>query len=345
MSDTWPLDLIERRVRELEPPTGAWRKAALQGEPSGTRHSRLRAEAACLNTVRIVDGDATAVSDGEPRVVAWNLERCKHVEEAAEVLRREKADICLLTEMDLGMARSGNRDTTAELAARLGMGHVFATEFIELGHGDAREQSDHKEEANRLGLHGNAVLSRYPIGKAFCLPLGNDGFWYTNGGDQPRIGGRIAVAVRLCLPKPLWVVSVHYESRLGPDERAEETRLLLSHLERVAGKEPVLVGGDFNCKGLHEAGLEGAAILQSSEAAEPMFAGFKAAGFDWLSCNTHETTTRNHPWSTTEDRPLKKLDWLFARGLACKAPAVIAAVDTNGRNVSDHEAIAVTLVM
>jgi len=345
MSDTLQLDLVDRQVLELEQPTEAWRKEALHGELSAARHANLRAEARCLNTLRVVQNDATVVLGGEPRIVAWNLERCKHVEETAEVLRREKADICLLSEMDLGMARSGNRDTTGELAALLGMGHVFATEFIELGHGDEREHAQHREVSNRAGLHGNAVLSRYPISRAVALPLGNDGYWYwaEDCGDQRRVGGRIAVAARLYLRKPLWVVSLHYESRLGPGERAEETRILLAHLERVAGNEPVLVAGDFNCKGLQEDGLEGHEVLDRPQDAEPMFALFKKAGFDWHSCNTGDVTTRNHSWTKPGHRDPKKIDWFFARGLACEAPAVIAAVDTDGRNISDHEAIAVTL--
>ncbi|MCX2725524.1 endonuclease/exonuclease/phosphatase family protein [Roseibium salinum] len=347
MSEIPPLPPVDQTVREMETPSEAWRKAALQGEPTPERHAALRQQAACLNTVRLVPADAPALRAERPRVVAWNLERCKHVEETAAVLRREQADICLLTEMDLGMARSGNRDTTGDLARLLGMGHVYGTEFIELGHGDFREQALHGGTPNRDGLHGNAVLARFPIDRALVLPLDNDGFWFWNkdAGDQRRIGGRIAIAVRLLLPQPVWVVSVHYESRLGPPERSEETKVLLAHLDRLTGSEPVLIGGDFNCKGLQEEGVEGEALLTRPETVEPMFARLREAGFDWRTCNTSNLTTRNHAWTIEEYRAFKKIDWFFARGVECRAPAVIPAVDAKGRNISDHEAIAVTLAL
>lgn len=343
MSDTLPLAAVGRIADRLETPPQIWREAALEGELTAERHAALRREAMTLNAVRVTQSDAAVLAGGAPRVLAWNLERCKHVEATADVLRRENADICLLTEMDYGMARSGNRDTTADVAKLLGMGHVFATEFIELGKGDLREQVEFRGVPNIVGLHGNAVLSRYPIGEALALPLDNDGYWYWSEtcGDQRRIGGRIAVAARLMTPKPMWAVSVHYESRLGPKERAEETRVMLRHLEGLAGSDPVLIGGDFNTAALQ--GRTGAALLTRPEDAEPMFSLLRDAGYDWRSCNTDDPTTRNHPWTPDEHRPLKKIDWLFSRGLTCVGPAVIPAVDREGQTISDHEAIAVTV--
>lgn len=47
--------------------------------------------------------------EGRFRVVAWNLERCKRLEASAELLESLRPDLVLLSEMDWGMARSGNR--------------------------------------------------------------------------------------------------------------------------------------------------------------------------------------------------------------------------------------------
>lgn len=274
------------------------------------------------------------------RIAAWNLERCKDVEGAAALLSQSKADICLLTEMDFGMARAGNRDTTADLADALGMNHAFGVEFIELGLGDQREQTEHAGQQNSAGLHGNAVLTRLPSDRAAILPLDAGGAWFNDaaGNDQRRIGGRMAIALRLLLPQPLWVIAVHYESRLGPKDRSQETRILLDHIAALCGDEPVLIGGDFNCKEVTLSGLQGPDALDRPGSAEPMFDLFAEAGFDWRPCNTTQTTTRGHPWTPPEQSP-RKIDWFFARGLICQNPSVAAATSVDGANLSDHEAI------
>lgn len=350
LAEPQPRNCIEQSVKTLDLPTTAWREAAADGIASPERHRRLMAEAACLNTLRVVQPAQDAQPQRSLRVAAWNLERCKHAEESAALLEAEGIDLCLLTEMDLGMARSGNRDTTADFARLLGLGHVYGVEFIELGHGDAREEAAHGATANLAGLHGNAVASRYPIDQAVILPLDAGGSWFTGNTDntQRRIGGRMAVGLRLRLPPPfagpVWFIAAHYESRLGPQDRERETEILLSQIETVCGGEPVLLGGDFNCKGIQAAGLTGAEVLTRPETAEPMFTRLAAAGFEWQTCNTAGETTRPHPWHDTE-APRKKIDWFFARGLTCVEPAVVAAIDSEGRNLSDHEAILVSITL
>ena len=54
------------------------------------------------------------------RIAAWNAERCKYLPESAVLLEGIGADIVLLTELDIGMARSGNRHTVRELARKMG---------------------------------------------------------------------------------------------------------------------------------------------------------------------------------------------------------------------------------
>src|ERR1051325_379872 len=58
-------------------------------------------------------------------VVAWNIERGKEFDGIANAFSKDSRlmdrDILLLTELDHGMARSGNRFVAAELADRLGM--------------------------------------------------------------------------------------------------------------------------------------------------------------------------------------------------------------------------------
>ena len=46
--------------------------------------------------------------------------------------------------------------------------------------------------------------------------------------------------------EPVLLVSVHYESHTGPDDRLEQTRVLLDAIDRHFPGRPVLIGGDFN---------------------------------------------------------------------------------------------------
>ncbi len=57
------------------------------------------------------------------RILFWNAERLKFRAPSAEMIRRAKPDVVILCELDLGMARTGNRHVTADLADALGAGY------------------------------------------------------------------------------------------------------------------------------------------------------------------------------------------------------------------------------
>ena len=97
------------------------------------------------------------------------------------------ADIIFLNEVDLGMKRTDYRDVAKELARALGMNYTFGVEFVEvdrlvdLGLDSVKledpDQAQQMQEELRadpgryLGLHGNAILSRYPIrARQDCAP-------------------------------------------------------------------------------------------------------------------------------------------------------------------------------
>jgi hypothetical protein len=139
--------------------------------------------------------------------MAWNAERCKRVEAAAGLLAPTGADAILLSEMDWGMARSGQRHATRELAAALGCGYVFAVEFLELGLGNEAERARHAGEANAVGYHGGAILSRHPLLEPALVRLGGDGDFdgerasaarrtHRGPGEAGQEGGRLAPALR-----------------------------------------------------------------------------------------------------------------------------------------------------
>jgi endonuclease/exonuclease/phosphatase family metal-dependent hydrolase len=200
------------------------------------------------------------------------------------------ADIVVLNEVDLGMKRTDYRDVTRDLAHSLGMNYVFGVEFVEVDRLDdlglekiqledpaltQQIREDLKPDPARyLGLHGNAILSRYPIQRARIarLPICYD--WYAaekaaisklESGKrlaankvflerierEVRRGGRMALIadVRISdLPGGVaTVVDVHLENRCKPDCRTRQMDAVLSRIKEV--EHPVIMAGDLNTTG------------------------------------------------------------------------------------------------
>ena len=211
-------------------------------------HDGAAAELDVLHRVEVVPPPVPPSTPAhELRVVFWNAERAKYLEASADLLRAAAADVVLLCEMDLGMARSGQHHTTRWLADALGIGHIFGVEFVELGLGDARERSWHAGEANREGLHGGAILSGRKLDRPALIRIGAGGEWFDGHRDEPRVGGRIAVAGKMEIAGvSVAFISTHLESHSDPDDRARQTTALLDALDDYHGDGPVILGGDFN---------------------------------------------------------------------------------------------------
>ena len=333
-------EIFSATLPDLPAPPAAERAAAAGGAASQVEHDRWMAAWPCLGAVELVQPPVAppGPGSGPVTVCAWNIERCKHVEAAAALLAARGAGVVLATEMDRGMARAGQRHTTAELARLLGMGWAFAVEFVELGLGDDRERAACAGQDNAEGLHGNAILSRWPILRAAMIPLDDGGAWFRADlkQGQRRVGGRNAVAALIAGPAgPFWAAAVHFESESTPDSRAAEARRLLAGLDALGAAGPAVIGGDLNTRDAPADGSDPAP-------AEPAFAAFAEAGFDWRGANAPGATTRNHPWQP-QDRPGRKLDWLLLRGTQARAPWIAPALGPDGAALSDHEAIGATL--
>jgi endonuclease/exonuclease/phosphatase family metal-dependent hydrolase len=187
---------------------------------------------------------AAAPARDRYRFVAWNIERGIQLDGQVEAFRThpylKHADVLLITEADAGMARSGNRLVAATLARELGMAYVFAPCYIALGKGSGVERD--VSGANTLGLHGNAILSRYPISDVRLIPL-------ANGIDkiahrEKRVGRQTAVAARIELPNlPLDAVSIHLDAQSTQRHRERQMR---SVLDAFRSDVPVVLGGDWN---------------------------------------------------------------------------------------------------
>ena len=353
---TEPVILATRTVGVL-PYVSAARRAEIRELPlRPASHADLLNEMPFLDVVEVeANAEPPETPREEARVVAWNAERCKALSPSARMLAATAADVWLLSEMDLGMARSSQLHTTRELARRLGCGYVFAVEFLELDLGSQAERATHAGQSNRVGYHGGAILSRWPLLRPAVVRLETDGDWLDGKRGERRIGGRIAVLATLPLgDTSLTLASVHLESHSGPQLRAAQLDRLYEAIERYSPGAPVLIGGDLNTHTLsleHEdPGRLRRALLEDPERFrkpvphEPLFERAERAGYDWRRCNDLEESTQRSREPAPSARGAFKLDWFLARRLSTREPEVVSAVHPDsGAALSDHEAIAVRI--
>jgi endonuclease/exonuclease/phosphatase family metal-dependent hydrolase len=297
-------------------------------------HTRLVTDLACLHEVEVGRPAAPgAPLHGWVRVVAWNAERGPDVARAAALLERCRGKVLLLSELDAGMARTGDVDVARALAESLGTGYGYGVEFIELA-GD-----------NRRGLHGNAVLATAPLEAPEVVRLGGEGAWFTTGSTEPRVGGRMAVLATVEVDgTPVRFASTHLENMAGPDGRAAQLEALLHAL----GAGPAVVGGDLNTFGAALETLADRDAVRRMRADdgprfswpvdfEPLFEVARAYGFAWVDANVAAPTTSHDPLGLPDHVPLK-LDWILVRGLEARRPAV-----TSSDGLSDHKVVSVAV--
>lgn len=346
---------IETRVRSLLTPVPASLRDRIRESARGAvAHRRWYEELACLHEVQVAPPESPRAAAGPARVVAWNAERGRDVPALAALLRPLAPDLVLLSEMDVGMARSGNRHTALDLARELGLGCVYGVEFVELGLGEPGEEQAHAGERNSQGLHGGAILSAARLERPAVVRLEHTGAWLAPERGEPRIGGRIAVVATWRLDgQPVTVASVHLESHGEPGERATQMAALLDALELHAPGAPVLVGGDLNTLSLSRADLKDTASLKAALERdptrllepmpyEPLFETARARGYGWQEANCPGVSTQRVAGPGSSARGGLKLDWFLVRGLRVSRPEVLEAVHPDaGRALSDHEPIAV----
>jgi endonuclease/exonuclease/phosphatase family metal-dependent hydrolase len=239
---------------------------------------------------------ASAVIPERLHVVSWNIERGVRFAGVLHTLQQLDADVLLLQEVDRYCDRSGARDVAADLAAALGMNWVFAGEFQEIGEGTK----------DRAALHGQAILSRYPITDAGVLVFAEQARlrWRLNP-VQPRRGGRMALRART---GGMLVYSAHLESGGNDTLRRKQLDEMVWNQQREARPaERVVLAGDFN----------NPPMSQST-----MFGAIRAERF----IDSHGATPRLT--SISRSYPI---DWIFVKNLAFVHSNVYMVKD-----VSDH---------
>jgi endonuclease/exonuclease/phosphatase family metal-dependent hydrolase len=164
--------------------------------------------------------------DAEPavRVVTFNVERGRRVDEAVAALQRHPdlrdADVVVLQEM------SG--EGVAAVAEALRMNSAY--------HPASREPMGGPD-------WGNAILSPWPIDDARKVRLPHR--------SRFNQRARTATAVRVALPGgPIRVYSTHLGSVRGMSEAKRRDQALAILADAARGREPVVIAGDFNSEEL-----------------------------------------------------------------------------------------------
>jgi endonuclease/exonuclease/phosphatase family metal-dependent hydrolase len=212
----------------------------------------------------------------------------------SQLQKLQDVDVLILNEADLGMKRTNYDDVTADLAHALHMNYAYAVEFVEVDpifdlnseevhlpdtQQDLRLQQDlHVDREKYHGLHGTAILSRYPLHnvRIFRLPVCYD--WYATEyaaisqleqgrrwsakklfderiERELRHGGRMALIADIAVPElggdgasgspgQATIVGAHLENKCTPDCRKQQMTALLDQLKTI--QSPVILAGDFN---------------------------------------------------------------------------------------------------
>jgi endonuclease/exonuclease/phosphatase family metal-dependent hydrolase len=194
------------------------------------------------------------------RVLQWNIEKGKKLDGIIRCLREDpwmcRADLILLNEVDCGTARGGNTDQARRLAVALGMHHAWLPTYVECTKGTGADLD--AEGENTLGLHGLAILSRWPIAaaRAVTLPSCHDYFDF----HEKRFGGRRGLYTLITAGDRRFVAATtHLEVRRTPRCRARQFAAFLRGLDEsletwardglldgTAAGVPVILGGDWN---------------------------------------------------------------------------------------------------
>lgn len=324
------ISLLDR----LPPVTSEQRATLLAAPRTAEAHRALMAEVMAMNAVQLGGQTARTTLPAEITVAAWNVERCLFPTDTAAHLGAVAPDVVLLSEVDHGMARTGQRHTTAEMAEALGMVYAFGVEFHELDLGGATERAYCTDDFNALGWHGNAILSSVPFEAVTLIRLDDHGHWFsTDSGadpDQPRLGGRMALAAIVPTERgPICVVSTHLESNAGPAHRHAQFEILLKAVEDFAPNMPVLIGGDLNT-GNHMP-------PEFDWRKETLFALGQEQGYSWEF--TAEGMTTRPSLITPHPERVMKLDWLAGRDLVNRDKGILTSLDATGRPLADHDCV------
>eukprot|EP01083_Nonionella_stella_P278607 947506_1 len=157
--------------------------------------------------------------------------------------------------MDWGMARSGNIDTTKEMAASLQMNYAYGVEFLELTNGNAKEINATIGERNLIGYHGNVVMTKWPIIKSEIVrlhPLYDLLYQEKTTGQaagERRLGGRMALFTLIQTDignMNILAISIHAHSGSQRHLLKRDAELICNEIQKYNSTTTnVIMGGDI----------------------------------------------------------------------------------------------------
>jgi endonuclease/exonuclease/phosphatase family metal-dependent hydrolase len=202
----------------------------------------------------------------------------------------QSADVLVLNEVDWGMKRSDYRAVVKDLADALKMNWAYGVEFVEVdpkilgtqSFANVENQDERKEleelfsvdKTRLLGLHGTAILSRYPLRDVKLVPFQYQAYDWYNGekkygkveagkrkgasllfGEEivreVRRGGRTNLIATIDVPDlpgdQATIVAAHLENRTTPKNRVKQMDEILDIIKPIS--HPVIVAGDMNTTG------------------------------------------------------------------------------------------------
>lgn len=188
----------------------------------------------------------TIPSSDTVKALAWNIERGCIFQGIIDALTTHNnlnnKDLLLLTELDYGMARSGNRFVAREIAKELKLNYAFAPVYIALQKGSGVESEMDGE--NTKSIHGLSTFSLFPIKNAHAvsLPNGKDKMW----GKEKRLGYLRALVADIDHPAGRFrAVTIHLDAHCSRAHRHLQMKIILDHLDTLPPL-PTILGGDWN---------------------------------------------------------------------------------------------------
>ncbi len=174
---------------------------------------------------------------GSLKVVEFNAKRGRWWMESVNLLK--DADVIILNEMDIGMARSDNQHTTRLMAHLLGMNYAWGLEFVELTPGTGEDRSNANGLQDYQGLHGNAFLTKCKISKPVIFRdqigqyFSSQSIRINAGGMEKRLGGRMGMFGRIIVDGR--------ETVIGSAHKLDGFR---EEVKEYIGKRDAIVAGD-----------------------------------------------------------------------------------------------------
>ena len=241
----------------------------------GIEYDAIRAALTANQFARFIDSSAYPRGSSDRRTILQQVALLK------------QADVIVLNEVDWGMKRTDYRNVAADLATALRMNYAYGVEFVEvdpiaLGTEEFEEVS--AEDRARLktqitvdksryrGLHGSAILSRFPLENVRLQPFTNQPHdWYKEEREsvrpleagkrkagelvfrekvlrEIRRGGRMMLTAEIADERipggRMTIVATHLEDKTKPDGRRKQLEELLNRLS--AATATVVVAGDMN---------------------------------------------------------------------------------------------------